>query len=157
MNLESISPLIISSIVVASRFLLGKIYISLLLRRVAELLPVYAKLLNLDIPRNLDLLIYSLNTCGLRWSYAQRLEKVIRTATSEHKLPVSMTSLPVQFYDLQYSYLDIDEALRVWAAGLEPWAHLDRPDESSVLMPDVVLGAGTNGTLVLDGTQLVQS
>jgi hypothetical protein len=68
-----------------------------------------------------------------------------------------MTSLPVQFYDLQYSYLDIDEALRVWAAGLEPWAHLDRPDESSVLMPDVILGAGTNGTLMLDGTQLVQS
>ena len=25
--------------------------------------------------------------------------------------------LPVQFYDLRYSYLDVDEALRVWAEG----------------------------------------
>jgi hypothetical protein len=43
---------------------------------------------------------------------------------AEHNLPLEMSSLPVQFYDLQYSYLDIDEALRVWAEGMEPWMQL---------------------------------
>ena len=100
----------------------------------------------MEIPRNLDLLVYSLKTCGLRWPYARRLEKVIRTATADHKLPASISSLPVQFYDLQYSYLDIDEALRVWAEGLEPWMHLaglEHPalDQASILMPSVNLGA----------------
>ncbi len=29
-----------------------------------------------------------------------------------------MSSLPVQFFDLQYSTLDIDEALRIWVANI---------------------------------------
>ncbi|KAF2731017.1 hypothetical protein EJ04DRAFT_554997 [Polyplosphaeria fusca] len=129
-HLETICPLIISSLFVAARFFL-----------------VHAKTLSVEIPRNLDLLVYSLKTLALRWSLARRLEKVIRTATAEHKLPTGMSSLPVQFYDLQYSYLDIDEALRVWAEGLEPWMHLaglEHPalQQASILFPNVELGAG---------------
>lgn len=123
---------------------------------------MHAKLLNVEIPRNLDLLVYSLKTCGLRWSYARRLEKVIRTATADHKLPSSMSSLPVQFYDLQYSYLDIDEALRVWAEGLEPWMHLaglEHPalDQTSILMPNVNLGTADNDTFLAEATQIAQA
>jgi hypothetical protein len=60
------------------------------------------------------------------------------------EMPTTMSSLPVQFYDLQYSYLDIDEALRVWAEGLEPWMHLaglEHPalDANAILMPNVSL------------------
>ena len=70
-----------------------------------------------------------------------------------------MSSLPVQFYDLQYSYLDIDEALRVWAEGLEPWMHLaglEHPalDQTAILMPNVNLGAGVDGTFMPDATQM---
>lgn len=39
----------------------------------------------------------------------------MRTAVDEHPLHATMTSLPAQFYDLQYSSLDIDVALRSWA------------------------------------------
>lgn len=42
----------------------------------------------------------------------------------EQSLHTAMTSLPAQFYDLQYSSLDIDEALRVWADKMEPWYNL---------------------------------
>lgn len=123
---------------------------------------VHAKLLNVEIPRNLDLLVYSLKTCGLRWSYARRLEKVIRTATADHKLPSSMSSLPVQFYDLQYSYLDIDEALRVWAEGLEPWMHLaglEHPalDQTSILMPNINIVNADDGTFIPDASQIQQA
>jgi hypothetical protein len=34
---------------------------------------------------------------------------------AEKRMTVSESSLPHQFYDLQYSSLDIDEALRLWA------------------------------------------
>jgi hypothetical protein len=56
-------------------------------------------------------------------------------------MPTTMSSLPVQFYDLQYLSLDIDEALRVWAEGLEPWMHLaglELPalDANAILMPN---------------------
>ena len=44
-----------------------------------------------------------------------RLEQVLSTAMAEKKMPVSQSSLPHQFYDLQHSSLDIDEALRLWA------------------------------------------
>lgn len=47
--------------------------------------------------------------------YLERLGKVLRHAVGEEKIQVAMSSLPRQFYDLQYSSLDIDAALRVWA------------------------------------------
>jgi hypothetical protein len=131
----------------------------MLCTRLTDLLIVHAKLLNVEIPRNLDLLVYSIKTCGLRWSYARRLEKVIRTATADHKLPASMSSLPVQFYDLQYSYLDIDESLRVWAEGLEPWMHLaglEHPalDQTSILMPNINIVNADDGTFIPDTSQM---
>ncbi len=50
---------------------------------------------------------------------ARRYETVIRTAVAEHHMPIGvMSSLPVQFFDLQYSTLDIDEALRIWVANI---------------------------------------
>jgi hypothetical protein len=34
---------------------------------------------------------------------------------AEFLLPLQSVALPRQFYDLQYSAVDIDEAIRVWA------------------------------------------
>jgi len=45
-----------------------------------------------------------------------RLEKVLRSAVVEKDRPLSRSMLPSQFYDLRYSSVDIDEALRLWAA-----------------------------------------
>ncbi|RDL37437.1 Uncharacterized protein BP5553_04870 [Venustampulla echinocandica] len=101
-DLENISPYMIFCIFVAARFYL-----------------VHAKILSVEVPRNLDLLIYGLKTCGQRWYFARRLEKVLCTAVAEKKVPLALSSLPSQFYDLQYSSLDIDEALRVWADRLD--------------------------------------
>ncbi|KAG0646927.1 hypothetical protein D0Z07_6161 [Hyphodiscus hymeniophilus] len=67
------------------------------------------------VPRNLDLLVYGLKTCGQRWLFARRLEKVLAVAMAEKKMAIAQSSLPHQFYNLQYSSLDIDEALRVWS------------------------------------------
>ncbi|KUJ10837.1 uncharacterized protein LY89DRAFT_787201 [Mollisia scopiformis] len=97
-DLENMSPHLIFCIFVAARF-----YIA------------HAKVLSVETPRSLDLLVYALKTCSQRWYLARRLEKVLRHAIAEEKVPISMSSLPHQFYDLQYSSLDIDEALRVWA------------------------------------------
>jgi hypothetical protein len=87
---------------------------------------VHAKILSVEVPRNLDLLVYGLKTCGQRWSFARRLEKVLFAAMAEKKKSVAQSTLPQQFYDLQYSSLDIDEALRVWA---------ERHDSSDEMVP----------------------
>ncbi|KIW57960.1 hypothetical protein PV05_02514 [Exophiala xenobiotica] len=103
-ELENSSPHLIYSMFVAARFYL-----------------VYAKTVAADIPRNLHLLAYALRICGERWVLARRYETVIRTAVAEHHMPIGvMSSLPVQFFDLQYSTLDIDEALRIWVANIMP-------------------------------------
>jgi hypothetical protein len=41
-------------------------------------------------------------------------------AMAEKRMTVAQSSLPHQFYDLQYSSLDIDEALRLWAERTGP-------------------------------------
>ncbi|TVY54699.1 hypothetical protein LCER1_G002835 [Lachnellula cervina] len=97
-DLENMSPHMIFCIFVAARFYL-----------------VHAKVLSVEIPRSLDLLIYGLKTCGQRWYFARRLEQVLHTAIAEKQVPVVMSALPQQFYDLQYSSLDIDHALSIWA------------------------------------------
>lgn len=71
-----------------------------------------------------------------------------------------MSSLPVQFYDLQYSYLDIDEALRVWAEGLEPWMHLaglEHPalDAASILVPNMNLGNAADAFIAAETPRMV--
>ncbi|EKG11238.1 hypothetical protein MPH_11710 [Macrophomina phaseolina MS6] len=106
-DLETTNPQIGFCIFVAARFLL-----------------VHAKHFNLEVPRSLDLLVYAIKTSGQRWPVSHRQEKVIRTALSEYKLPLSISSLPTQFFNLQYSALDIDDALHVWAEKLQPWVHL---------------------------------
>jgi hypothetical protein len=60
-----------------------------------------------------------------------RLEKVLRAALIERQVTmIQFSSLPPQFFDLQYSHLDIDKVLEVWAesqdmnnsaAGLVGW------------------------------------
>lgn len=50
-------------------------------------------------------------------------ESVIRTAVAEHRTPVSESALPWQFYDLQFSVLDLSPLLQNWA------------DESSTAVP----------------------
>ncbi|KAI9736206.1 MAG: hypothetical protein M1834_001091 [Cirrosporium novae-zelandiae] len=97
------NPHLILSIFIAARF-----YI------------VYAKTLNADVPSNLHSLAYALHICGKRWPLARRYETVIRTAVVEHRASVLMSSLPLQFYDLRYSTLNIDDALRVWVENLLP-------------------------------------
>ena len=106
-DLENTSPHLIFCVFVAARFSIAQ-----------------AKTLTMEILRKLDLLVYGLNICGQRWHLARRIEKVIRTAIAEHNVPLTMTSLPLQFYDLLYSSLDIDEAPRLWAEKLELWTHL---------------------------------
>lgn len=80
---------------------------------------VHAKLISVETPRNVDLLIYSLRVCGQRWNLARRLERVLRQAAAEREITISLTTLPPQFFDLQYSHLDIDKLLEVWAEGQE--------------------------------------
>ena len=98
----------------------------------------------MEIPRNLDLLIYSLRVCGQRWNLARRLEKVLRTAAAEREVTIKLTTLPPQFFDLQYSHLDIDKVLEVWAEG--------KQDTSSsplaiVAATAAATGSGTGGSV----------
>lgn len=67
-----------------------------------------------DVSVNLHSLSYSLHICGYRWPLARLFEIVIRTAVAEHRTPVSESALPVEFYDLQYSVIEISHALQNW-------------------------------------------
>lgn len=40
---------------------------------------------------------------------------MLRCAVVEKAKPLRESALPSQFYDLQYSSVDIDEALRLWS------------------------------------------
>ena len=55
---------------------------------------------------------------------AGRLETVLSTAIAEKRVPIPLSSLPSQFYDLQYSSLDIDDALRLWTERVDRDHHL---------------------------------
>jgi hypothetical protein len=114
-DLENMSPHMIFCIFVAARFYLGSFLFCFTLINLTNNILVHAKVLCVEIPRSLELLIYGLKTCGQRWYFARRLEQVLHTAIAEKQVPVVMSALPQQFYDLQYSSLDIDHALSVWA------------------------------------------
>ena len=47
---------------------------------------------------------------------------MLSTAEQDHGRELSSKSLPLQFYDLKYSALDIYEALRIWSCATEPLA-----------------------------------
>ncbi|KAJ5280288.1 hypothetical protein N7478_005660 [Penicillium angulare] len=50
-----------------------------------------------------------------RWRLAKLFETVIRTAVAEHRTPVHESALPVEFYDLRYSVVEICDLLESWA------------------------------------------
>ncbi|OJJ42113.1 hypothetical protein ASPZODRAFT_77654 [Penicilliopsis zonata CBS 506.65] len=97
-ELFNANPHLILSIFVAARF-----YI------------VYSKALDADVPRNLHSLAFALHTCSKRWPLARRYEAIIRTAVAEHRTAVLESSLPVQFYDLRFSTLELSDTLQAWA------------------------------------------
>jgi hypothetical protein len=72
-DLENISPYMIFCIFVAARFYLGGWLPSSNLVQKAGInnALVHAKVLSVEVPRNLDLLVFGLKTCGQRWSFAR--------------------------------------------------------------------------------------
>jgi hypothetical protein len=81
---------------------------------------VHAKIFDIEPSHKVAFFPIKLEVCGRRWTYAQRLLKVLRTAVASYDPSNSTTTtLPMQFYDFMYSYLDIDEALRIWAEGTD--------------------------------------
>ncbi|KAK7189622.1 hypothetical protein DPSP01_013435 [Paraphaeosphaeria sporulosa] len=102
-DLENMSPLIIQCIFVAARFCI-----------------LHAKIFDIEPSHKIAFFPIKLEVCGRRWPYAQRLLKVLRTAVASYDPSNgTATTIPVQFYDFMYAYLDIDEALRIWAEGSE--------------------------------------
>lgn len=84
---------------------------------------MHTKCLQADVSVNLHSLAFGLHICSERWELAKMFESVIRTAVAEHRTPVSESALPWQFYDLQFSVLDLSPLLQNWA------------DESSTAVP----------------------
>jgi hypothetical protein len=97
-ELQCMSPQLIACVFVAARF-----YI------------MHARAMHTDIPPKLDLLKYALKACGQRWPLARRLGKVLSAGTMGQESTAYKVSLPEPFYDLQYSWPDIDYALQDWA------------------------------------------
>ncbi|EOD52547.1 putative c6 transcription protein [Neofusicoccum parvum UCRNP2] len=80
---------------------------------------VYAKAVGAELPRNLRVLVRALRVCGERWELARRLGAVLQAAAAEHQVPVFMSSLPVQFFDPQFSSLEVGDAVVDAAGALE--------------------------------------
>lgn len=116
-ELEVCNPHLIFTIFVAARFYL-----------------IYAKAVNAELPRNLQVLVHALHICAKRWDLAQRYETILKTAAAEHRMPVVMSSLPQQFFDPQFSTLDIDETLRAAAEGVLSVSGLGAVDASNTVM-----------------------
>ncbi|KAF2102268.1 hypothetical protein NA57DRAFT_73697 [Rhizodiscina lignyota] len=95
-------PFIICSVFTAARFLLA-----------------YAAFTGNEAPPSVDLLIYSMRLLSQRWPLAKRLAKVLRAAALEYKATASTYTIPLQFYNLEYSTIDIDEALKAWYMNSE--------------------------------------
>ncbi|KAJ5098886.1 hypothetical protein N7532_005887 [Penicillium argentinense] len=97
-ELKNCSPCLILPIFVAARF-----YI------------VHTKCLRADVSVNLHSLAYSLHICGHRWPLAKMFESVIRTAVAEHRTPIPQSALPIEFYDLRFSVVEICHILQEWS------------------------------------------
>lgn len=123
--LERSSPLVSLYIFNAARYLYGKfntfsrVLVKILIRET-----VYGRILRTSLPRNIDLLVFSLKICASRWSLARRLVKVLEQASIELSRGETVSELPFEFWNLQYSSIDIDEALRKWAGSVDPWDHM---------------------------------
>ncbi|KAK7578415.1 hypothetical protein V3481_014262 [Fusarium oxysporum f. sp. vasinfectum] len=78
----------------------------------------YSKALDADVPVNLHTLAFTLHICGQHWPLAQQYETIIRAAVAEHRSPISQCVLPLEFYDLRYSTLEIISLLQETAQKL---------------------------------------
>ncbi|KAJ4108023.1 hypothetical protein NW760_008876 [Fusarium oxysporum] len=78
----------------------------------------YSKALDADVPVNLHTLAFTLHICGQNWPLAQQYETIIRAAVAEHRSPISQCVLPLEFYDLRYSTLEILSLLQETAQKL---------------------------------------
>ena len=130
-ELGHIHPQVSFCIFVTARFLLCKIFYSLLtLSSPHVAMALTTKVVcKKDVRTNalvntgeyttcMDAYEKALQICGQRWPFARRLGNVITTAMDElnHRTVVNpLGPLPVQFWDPQYLSLDVDEALRCWA------------------------------------------
>ncbi|KIX05509.1 uncharacterized protein Z518_06381 [Rhinocladiella mackenziei CBS 650.93] len=63
-----------------------------------------------------DILMHGINMCGRRWEVARRLDIVMRAAIAEVYTSKS-SSLPVDFWKVDKSHLDISEELKEWVEG----------------------------------------
>jgi len=83
-------------------------------------LPAHARLFQAPLSPNVSIYRDALETYSKRWALATRYLKVLRSAIEELSTP-TVTSLPAQFYDPQYSTCDINEALRAWEVETGNW------------------------------------
>ena len=85
---------------------------------------VHSKALDADVPANLHSLAFALHVCGNRWLLARLCETTIRTAVADYRTPVTESRVPIQFYDLKYTTLEILDTLLDWAETVdkEPYA-----------------------------------
>jgi len=83
-------------------------------------LPAHARLFQAPLSPNVSIYRDALETYSKRWALATRYLKVLRSAIEELSTP-TVTSLPAQFYDPQYSTCDINEVLRAWEVETGNW------------------------------------
>lgn len=80
----------------------------------------HARIFQQPLSSNLTVLSNALEIYAKRWALAARYSKAIRSAIDELSAP-TVSSLPAQFYDPQYSTCDINEALRAWEVDTGHW------------------------------------
>ena len=66
-----------------------------------------------------DTLMHGISMCGRRWPVARRLDIVLRAAIFEVDSG-QPSSLPVDFWNLKQSHLDISEQLKDWVSQHKP-------------------------------------
>lgn len=116
-DLKNCSPCLILPIFVAARFYIGIFLFLFNFKSIFQLIMplVHTKCLCADVSVNLHSLAYSLHICSHRWPLAKMFESVIRTAVAEHRTPVLQSELPIEFYDLRYSVIEIYHIVQEWA------------------------------------------
>lgn len=91
------------------------------MKLIYHVFPAYSKALSADVPASLHALAFNLHIWGKRWPLARRYETIIRIAVGEHRSPISQCVLPVEFYDLRYSTLEITDLLQAKAEEIGPY------------------------------------
>lgn len=119
-QLDSQSPHLILPVFAAARFYVGMQHQSSPMMTSTNSCKVYSKALEADVPANLRSLAYYLHSRGKKSLLAQHFEVIIRTAVGEHRSPLLQCVLPIEFYDLRYSPLEIVDLLQESAQRLDP-------------------------------------